>query len=87
MPDEPARHAVMEQRRLGRTGLSVSVLGLGAAPLGGMYAPTSDAAAAETVCTALDAGITLIDVAPHYGQGLAERRLGFGLAQRPSGGA
>ena len=86
MPDEPARHALMEQRRLGRTGLSVSVLGLGAAPLGGMYAPTSDAAAAETVCAALDAGITLIDVAPHYGQGLAERRLGLGLAQRPSGG-
>ena len=86
MPDEPARHALVEQRRLGRTGLSVSVLGLGAAPLGGMYAPTSDAAAAETVCAALDAGITLIDVAPHYGQGLAERRLGLGLAQRPSGG-
>ena len=86
MPDEPAQPALMEYRRLGRTGLSVSVLGLGAAPLGGMYAPCSDAAAAETVRTALDAGITLIDVAPHYGQGLAERRLGLGLAQLPIGG-
>ena len=73
--------AAMEQRRLGRSGLSVSVLGLGAAPLGGMYAPTSDAAAAETVCAALDAGITLFDVAPQYGQGLAQHCLGRGLAQ------
>ena len=77
----------MEQRRVGQSGLRVSVLGLGAAPLGGMYAPSSDAAAAETVRAALDAGITLFDVAPHYGQGLAERRLGHALAQTPSGGA
>ena len=36
--------------------------------------------AAETVTAALAAGISLIDVAPHYGQGLAERRLGHALA-------
>ena len=77
--------ALIEHRCLGRTGLSVSVLGLGAAPLGGMYSASSDDAAAETVRAALDAGITLFDVAPHYGQGLAERRLGHGLAQAPSG--
>lgn len=84
MTDEPAQHALMEHRRLGRTGLSVSVLGLGAAPFGGMYMPSSDTAAVETVRTALDAGITLIDVVPHYGQGLAEQRLGLGLVQLPS---
>jgi D-threo-aldose 1-dehydrogenase len=78
--------APMQHRPLGRNGLCVSVLGLGAAPLGGMYQPSSDAAAAETVRAALDAGITLFDVAPHYGQGLAERRLGHGLAQMPSDG-
>jgi D-threo-aldose 1-dehydrogenase len=49
-----------------------------------MYSPSSDDDAAETVRAALDAGITLFDVAPHYGQGLAERRLGHGLAQAPS---
>ncbi len=75
----------MEQRRIARSGLRVSVLGLGAAPLGGMYQPSSNAAAAETVRAALDAGITLFDVAPHYGQGLAERRLGHGLARMPAG--
>ncbi len=73
-------------RPIGKSGLSVSVLGLGAAPLGGMYERSSDAAAAETVRAALEAGITLFDVAPHYGQGLAERRLGHGLSQTRSGG-
>ena len=40
---------VLEQRRLGKSGVFCSVLGLGAAPLGGMYQPSSDAAAIETV--------------------------------------
>lgn len=83
---ETAPDRRMEHRSIGRTGLSVSVLGLGAAPLGGMYVPSSDAAAAETVQAAIDAGITLFDVAPHYGQGLAERRLGHGLRQAPASG-
>jgi D-threo-aldose 1-dehydrogenase len=76
--------APMQHRPLGQRGLRVSGLGLGAAPLGGMYQPSSDAAASATVRAALKAGITLFDVAPHYGQGLAERRLGYGLAQMPS---
>jgi D-threo-aldose 1-dehydrogenase len=76
----------LRRRRLGNSGLCVSALGLGAAPLGGMYQPCSDTAAAQTVRAALEAGITLFDVAPHYGQGLAERRLGHGLAQLRSGG-
>jgi D-threo-aldose 1-dehydrogenase len=78
--------ALMERRQVGRTALSVSVLGLGCAPLGGLYTPSSDTAAAETVAAALTAGISLIDVAPHYGQGLAERRLGRALAEFPAGG-
>ncbi len=82
---KPARGA-LEQRRLGNSGLCVSVLGLGAAPLGGMYERSSDAAAVETVRAALQADITLFDVAPHYGQGLAEHRLGHGLAQMRSAG-
>jgi D-threo-aldose 1-dehydrogenase len=76
----------MERRQLGRTGLSLGVLGFGVAPLGGMYTPSSDAAAIETVQAALAAGINFMDVAPHYGQGLAERRLGRGLASGPSSG-
>jgi D-threo-aldose 1-dehydrogenase len=49
-----------------------------------MYSPSSDEDAAATIRAARDCGITLFDVAPHYGQGLAERRLGHGLALAPS---
>jgi D-threo-aldose 1-dehydrogenase len=70
----------IERRRIGGTALCVSVLGLGAAPLGGLYQPSSTAQAIETVQAAAAAGIDLFDVAPHYGQGLAEQRLGAGLA-------
>ncbi|MBZ9938136.1 aldo/keto reductase [Mesorhizobium sp. BR1-1-16] len=70
----------MERRQIGGTALSVSVLGLGAAPLGGLYQPSSAEQAIETVQAAAAAGIDLFDVAPHYGQGLAEQRLGVGLA-------
>jgi D-threo-aldose 1-dehydrogenase len=39
-----------------------------------------------TVNAALAAGLTYIDTAPHYGLGLAERRLGRVLAERPRDG-
>src|SRR3546814_20705946 len=41
----------------------------------------NDDAAAATVRAALDAGIAYFDVAPHYGFGLAEKRLGAALAE------
>ena len=55
------------RRRIGRTGLEVSRLGFGAAALGNLYAPVSDAAAAEAVAAACSAGIALFDTAPFYG--------------------
>jgi D-threo-aldose 1-dehydrogenase len=68
---------------LGRSGLRVSVLGLGTAPLGNLFAPVPEPDADATVRAALDAGVTYLDTAPHYGLGLAERRLGRMLAGRP----
>ena len=59
------------------------MLGLGAAPLGNLYTAVSEEQAAATVDAAWDAGIRYFDVAPHYGVGLAEQRLGAGLAGRP----
>jgi len=76
----------MPRRRLGQTALEVSVLGFGAAPLGGMYTPCSDADALDTVRAAITAGISCFDVAPHYGQGLAELRLGRSLANVDAAG-
>ncbi|QHQ35122.1 aldo/keto reductase [Algicella marina] len=59
-----------------RSGLKLSPLGFGTAPLGNLYAPLSEDSAAATVRAALDAGITYVDTAPFYGLGLAEDRLG-----------
>jgi D-threo-aldose 1-dehydrogenase len=68
---------------LGRSGLRVSALGLGTAPLGNLFTPVPEPDADATVRAALDAGLTYLDTAPHYGLGLAERRLGRVLAGRP----
>ena len=54
----------------------------GGAPIGGLYAPVSDEAAAGTLQAAWDAGIRAFDTAPHYGVGLSERRIGDFLAGR-----
>lgn len=70
-------------RPLGRTGVPVSVLGFGAAPLGDLYARLDDATAIAAVEAALDAGMTLVDTSPHYGNGLSELRIGAGLRRRP----
>jgi D-threo-aldose 1-dehydrogenase len=68
---------------LGHGGLRVSALALGTAPLGNLFAPVAEEDAAATVGSALEAGLTYVDTAPHYGLGLAERRLGRLLAGVP----
>src|SRR5258707_8759304 len=72
-------------RKLGRTGLDVTVLGFGAAPLGDIYEVLDDATAIATVEAAAEAGVTLFDAAPLYGQGSAEHRVGTALRRRPTG--
>lgn len=72
----------MKKRLLGNTGLEVSVLGFGGAILGDVYGGITEKEAATTLHAALDAGITLVDVAPYYGLGLAEKRLGRALQGR-----
>jgi D-threo-aldose 1-dehydrogenase len=69
--------------RLGRTGLTVTRVGLGTAPLGGLYEPVDDEAAEGTIERAWQLGIRFFDTAPLYGHGLSERRLGRALAGRP----
>jgi D-threo-aldose 1-dehydrogenase len=69
--------------RLGRSGVAVTRLGLGTAPLGGLYAEVGDEQAVATVGRAWELGLRFFDAAPLYGYGLAERRLGAGLAGRP----
>jgi D-threo-aldose 1-dehydrogenase len=68
-----------DKRPLGRTKLKVTVLGLGTATLGNLYAPVSDADAHDTVKTAFDAGVRFVDTAPFYGHGWSEHRVGEAL--------
>jgi D-threo-aldose 1-dehydrogenase len=75
--------ASLPMRQLGATPLRVSALGFGAAPLGDLYGRLDENQALAAVATAADRGITLFDVAPLYGRGLAEHRLGQVLRQRP----
>ena len=63
--------------------LTSQPLVFGGAPIGGLYAPVSDADAAATLAAAWQAGIRAFDTAPHYGVGLSERRIGDFLADRP----
>ena len=73
----------LEDRELGGTGLRVTRLVFGGAPIGGMFAPVDDGAALATLDAAWAAGIRAFDTAPHYGVGLSEQRLGRFLAGRP----
>jgi D-threo-aldose 1-dehydrogenase len=70
-------------RPLGRTGVPVTVMGFGSAPLGDLYAKLHDQTAIDTVEAALKGGITLFDTSPHYGNGLAEHRCGTALRRVP----
>jgi len=62
----------MRTKTLGRTGIEVSIVGLGGATLG--YGPedTMDLElGVATVIAAIEAGATLVDTAPKYGKGMS----------------
>jgi D-threo-aldose 1-dehydrogenase len=75
-----AQRLASTPRPLGRSAVRVSALSLGTAPLGNLYTEVTDEASTDTVRTALRLGIRYVDVAPFYGFGLAERRLGAALS-------
>lgn len=77
---------ILPRRRLGGTDVSVTAVGLGCAPLGGLFSPVDPAAAAATVQAAWDGGVRHFDTAPLYGAGLSEERLGSALIGRPRDG-
>jgi L-galactose dehydrogenase len=71
-------------RKLGITGLEVSVIGFGASPLGNVFGDVSPSASTQAVHAAIDRGINLFDVSPYYGLTLAEERLGEALVGKRS---
>src|SRR5437762_11842507 len=72
-----------EKRRIGRTSLEVTVLGLGCATLGGTRIPVTRQGAEAIVHAAWEAGVRYVDAAPYYGFGQAERSVGDALRDEP----
>ena len=77
---------MMRSRSVGKTGLQVTEISFGAAPLGGLYRICPREQAMETLEAAWESGIRYFDVAPWYGLGLAERHLGDFLRGKPRDG-
>jgi D-threo-aldose 1-dehydrogenase len=75
--------AQLGKRRVGKTALAVTELGLGGTPLGNMYRAMDMEGAIATIHAAADAGVRYFDTAPVYGFGLSETRLGQGVATLP----
>ena len=61
----------------------VTRLGLGTAPLAGLYRPVEEPDGLKAIERSWDVGIRFFDTAPLYGHGLAELRLGKVLRARP----
>ena len=83
----------MQTRTLGRTGLEISAVSLGAWEIGGAvtltfdglgtiphgWGTTDDAASADLIAKCRDAGVNFIDTAPIYGNGHSEEIIGRAL--------
>ena len=73
----------MNERRLGRTGLSVSEIGYGAWGIGGsQWLGAEDQESLKALHRAVDLGINFIDTALAYGRGHSERLVGKIVSER-----
>ena len=63
--------------------LKFSAIGLGTVPIGEVYELIDETTAIATVEQACESGVRLFDTSPHYGNGIAESRLGAGLRRAP----
>ena len=80
-PPQPAPGSV-GTRTLGRTGLSVSTLGLGCMGMSQMYGPADRTESLATIHRALDLGVTFLDTSDVYGSGHNEELVGEAIAGR-----
>ena len=69
----------METRKLGNTELETTVLGFGASSMGAEFREVNLNEALQSVRTALDRGMNLVDTSPYYGRGQSEVLLGYAL--------
>jgi aryl-alcohol dehydrogenase-like predicted oxidoreductase len=73
----------MEKRKLGKSGIEVTVIGLGLWAIGGdEWGATDDQESLDTIDAALEAGINFFDTADVYGSGHSEKLLGQAMRGR-----
>jgi aryl-alcohol dehydrogenase-like predicted oxidoreductase len=72
----------MEYRRLGKSSLIVSAMGLGCMGMSQSYGTPDDAESVATIHHAIDRGITMLDTADMYGGGKNEELVGAAIAKR-----
>ena len=73
----------LPRRKVGKTKLEVTTLGLGGAPMGGFRATISDAEAVALSDAAYEGGVRYFDTSPFYGYGRSELRMGAALREKP----
>ncbi len=71
---------------LGTTGLRLPRVGIGSAPLGGLYYAVDEDEAVRTLWRAVELGASYVDTAPLYGHGRSERIVGQALSPLPRDG-
>jgi len=69
----------MDNRTLGRTGRTVSVIGLGTWQLGADWGDVTEADATAVLAASVEAGVTFFDTADVYGDGRSEQIIGHFL--------
>jgi aryl-alcohol dehydrogenase-like predicted oxidoreductase len=72
----------MQYRRLGKSSLVVSAMGLGCMGMSQSYGPADEQESLATINLAIDRGVTLLDTADMYGGGANEELLANVLAKR-----
>jgi aryl-alcohol dehydrogenase-like predicted oxidoreductase len=78
----------LETRRLGKSALEITKVGVGTAPIGSTpewsvyWGPQDEETAIKTIKTAIDVGVNWIDTAPFYGWGRAEQIVGKAIRGR-----
>lgn len=73
----------MQYREIGKSGISASVVAVGAWAMGGwMWGGTDEKSSIEAIHAALDEGVNFIDTAPVYGFGVSEKIVGKAIKDR-----
>ena len=73
---------MLARRKLGVNGPEVGAIGLGCAPMSGLYGQASDRQGVRAIHVALDLGVNLLDTADVYGHGHNERLVGQAIRAR-----